>query len=113
MLFDEVRNTAYGKAIEAAVRPDSVVIDLGAGLGLHGLVAARAGARKVYLVEPEPIVEITRQVVARNGLHNVEVVAKSAEKLELPEQADLIITVFTGNFLLGEDLLPVLFAARD
>ena len=28
-------------------------------------------------------------------------------------QADIIISVFTGNLLFGEDLLPSLFYARD
>jgi SAM-dependent methyltransferase len=113
MVFDRVRNAAYRRAIEAAVQPESVVLDLGAGLGLHGLMAARAGARKVYLVEPEPILEVTRQVVADNGFDNVELIAARGEDLELPEKVDLIISVFTGNFLLTEDLLPALFAARD
>jgi hypothetical protein len=31
----------------------------------------------------------------------------------LPEAVDVIISVFTGNFLLSEDLLPYLFHARD
>lgn len=44
MVFDQRRNAAYARAIAAHVRPDSVVLDLGAGLGLHGLLAARAGA---------------------------------------------------------------------
>ena len=113
MLFDAVRNGAYADAIVEAVTPDSVVVDLGAGLGLHGMLAARAGARKVYLVEPEPILEITRRIVAANNLNNVELLAACGEELEVPEPVDLLISVFTGNFLLSEDLLPSLFAARD
>jgi Arginine methyltransferase oligomerization subdomain len=31
----------------------------------------------------------------------------------LPERVDLIVSVFTGNFLVSEDLLPSLFYARD
>jgi SAM-dependent methyltransferase len=113
MLFDEVRNRAYGEAIAAAVTPDSVVLDLGCGLGIHGLLAARAGARKVYMVEPEPIIELTRRVVADNGFANVELIQARAEELVLEEPVDVIVSVFTGNFLLTEDLLPSLFAARD
>jgi hypothetical protein len=113
MVFDGVRNNAYQRAIEAAVGPDSVVVDLGAGLGLHGLMAARAGARKVYMVEPEAVLEVTRRIVADSGFDTIELIAGRAEELELPEQADLIVSVFTGNFLLTEDLLPSLFAARD
>ena len=113
MNFDGVRNPAYERAIRDAVTPESVVLDLGAGLGMLGFLAARAGARKVYLVEPEPVIEVTRKVAEANGLDNVECIQATAETLELAEKADLILSVFTGNFLLTEDLLPSLFYARD
>jgi len=113
MNFDGVRNPAYAQAIRAAVTSSSVVLDLGAGLGMLGFIAARAGARKVYMVEPEPVIEVTRKVAEANGLRNVECIQATAETLKLAEKADLIVSVFTGNFLLTEDLLPSLFYARD
>ena len=113
MFHDQARNAIYRRALEQVITSDSVVLDLGAGLGIHGLIAARAGARKVYLVEPQHILEVTRRVVKDNGLANVELIQASAEKLNLPEKVDLIVSVFTGNFLLSEDLLPALFQARD
>ena len=113
MNFDGVRNPAYAQAIRDAVTSDSVVLDLGAGLGMLGFIAARAGARKVYMVEPEPVIEVTRKIAEANGLRNVECIQATAETLELAEKADLIVSVFTGNFLLTEDLLPSLFYARD
>ena len=57
MVFDARRNAAYVRALEKLVTPDTVVLDLGAGLGVLGLYAARLGAKKVYLVEPEPVIE--------------------------------------------------------
>jgi SAM-dependent methyltransferase len=113
MNFDGVRNPAYKRAIQEAVRSNSVVLDLGAGLGLLGFIAARAGARKVYLVEPEPVIEVARKVAEANGLGNVVCIQATAETLVLADKVDLIVSVFTGNFLLTEDLLPSLFYARD
>jgi len=114
MVFDEFRNELYAHAIRKLVTPDSVVLDLGAGLGIHGLIAAAAGARRVYLVEPEPVVQIAKEIAWANGLADRIVVLESTiEEVELPEQVDLIISVFTGNLLYSEDLLPSLFHARD
>ena len=62
---------------------------------------------------PEPVLEVARRIVDDNGFDNVELIAARGEEVDLPEKVDLIISVFTGNFLLTEDLLPSLFAARD
>ena len=113
MVFDQNRNEVYRRAIEAIVTPESVVLDLGAGLGIHGLIAARCGARKVYLVDPAPVVLQAEQVAQSNGLDNVEVIQSTIQAADIPEQVDLIISVFTGVFLLNEDLLPGLFYARE
>ena len=68
MVFDRVRNGAYAAAIRRYVSPDSVVLDVGAGLGVLGLLAAAAGARKVYLVEPESVVKGALEIAKHNGL---------------------------------------------
>ena len=114
MAFDLERNRAYAAAIERAVTPDSVVLDVGCGLGIHGLVAARAGARKVYFVDTESVVHCALEVAQRNGFgERVQAFQGRIEEVELPEKADVIISVFTGNLLFSEDLLPSLYAARD
>ena len=113
MLFDAVRNNVYSNAISTCVTNDSVVLDLGAGMGLHGLMAAKAGAKKVYLVDPSPAVLVAKTIAKENGLDSVEVIQSAIQDVELPEQVDIIISVFTGNFLLSEDLLQWLFIARD
>ncbi len=114
MVFDQTRNEAYARAIERCVTPDSVVLDLGCGLGIHGLMAARAGARKVFLVDPEIVVQSALEVARHNGYGDrVQAFQGRIEEIELPEKVDVIISVFTGNMLYMEDLLPSLFLARD
>jgi len=114
MAFDPVRNAAYMAALERWVTPDSVVLDLGCGLGSHGLYAARLGARKVYLVDPEVVVHVAEEVARANGFGDrVQAFRGTIEEIQLPEQVDLIISVFTGNILYSEDLLPSLYLARD
>ena len=50
-LSDRVKVAQYQEAINRLVRSEHVVLDLGCGSGLLGLMALRAGARKVYFVE--------------------------------------------------------------
>src|SRR3990167_6681712 len=57
MVFDEVRNRAYLEAMRRVITPASIVLDVGAGVGVLGLLAAKLGARKVYCVEPSPVVD--------------------------------------------------------
>jgi SAM-dependent methyltransferase len=114
MVFDTVRNAAYAKAIAAAVTPACTVLDLGAGLGMHGLLAAAAGAGKVFLLDPSAVVELGAEVARCNGMNDrVKVIRKRIEDAEIPQAVDIIVSVFTGNFLLAEDLLPYLFSARE
>lgn len=114
MVFDERRNDLYARALKQYVNSESIVLDLGAGLGIHGFVAAKLGAKKVYLVDPSPVLEIAQNVAKHNGIADrVVCIKKPIEQVELPEKVDIITSVFTGNFLLTEDLLPLLFFARD
>ena len=114
MTLDLRRNQAYYEALKEVITPESVVLDLGAGLGILGLLAAQLGAKKVYLVEPEDVIAVAKEIVAQNGCSDrVSCLQGKIEDIELPEPVDVIISVFTGNFLLQEDLLPSLFHARD
>jgi predicted RNA methylase len=114
MALDLRRNEAYARALSQVITPESVVLDLGAGLGIHGLLAAKLGAKRVYLVEPEDIITVAKEIAHLNGLSEQIICLRGTiEEIELPEKVDVITSVFTGNFLLEEDLLPSLFYARD
>jgi predicted RNA methylase len=114
MTLDSRRNEAYAQALANVITPESVVLDLGAGLGIHGLLAAQLGAKRVYLVEPEDIIAVAAEIAQANGYGDrVQCLQGKIEEIDLPEPVDVIISVFTGNFLLEEDLLPSLFYARD
>lgn len=114
MALDDYRNSFYEQALRSAVTPESIVLDVGSGLGVLGLIAATLGAKKVYLVEPATNLEVARQIARENKLEDkIEFIPTTIERARIPEKADIISSVFTGNFLLEEDLLPSLFFARD
>lgn len=114
MVFDEERNRAYLAAMRACIGPDTVVLDVGAGLGVLGLLAAKAGARHVYCVEPSPVAAHITALAQANGVGDrITVLQAPIEAVQLPCQVDVILSVFTGNLLFTEDLLPSLYHARD
>ena len=114
MVFDQLRNDLYYEALKRVITPDSVVLDLGSGLGIHGLMAAKFGAKKVYMVEPEDVITISKEIALANGLEKkLHFFKGKIEDVSLPSQVDVIVSVFTGNLMVNEDLLPSLFYARD
>jgi protein arginine N-methyltransferase 1 len=97
-LSDAVRLAAYDAAIRHLVHPGDVVVDLGAGSGILGLFACRAGAARVYAVEPTGLIEFARAIAVENGVADrIRWIRTHAEDLALPEPADVLVGDFAGR----------------
>ncbi len=93
LLNDQTTQEKFRTAIFAKVKPGDVVLDLGTGTGLHALFAAQAGAKKVYAVDSEPIIEFAKLVAQKNNLSDkITFLQADSDRLELPEKVDVIIT---------------------
>lgn len=113
MLAEGPRMTAYTAALERAVKPGSVVLDLGCGPGVFALIACRLGARRVYAVEPDNVIEIAREVVKANGFSDrVEFLQKLSTEITLAEQADVIVSDLRGVLPLYGRHIPSIVDAR-
>ena len=62
LLSDEARIRAFEAALNETVKPHHVVLDLGAGTGILGLLACRAGARHVYSIDSGGIIQVARDI---------------------------------------------------
>jgi protein arginine N-methyltransferase 1 len=67
MLTDQVRVSAYTRAINALVTPGDRVIELGSGFGYFSVLAVRAGAAQVDAIDINPVVHLGPRVAASNG----------------------------------------------
>ena len=113
MLNDEARTAGFISAIEEAVRPSDIVLDLGSGSGILAMAAARAGARKVFAVEATAIQSAARALFQANGLtERITLIPGWSTRIELPEKADLLVTEIFGDDALEERLLESVRDAR-
>lgn len=111
MLADRVRLDAYAAALREVVRPGDVVVDAGTGSGILAMLAAKAGARRVFAVDNAEILGPAREVVAANGLAGaVELVAGDFRSVELPERASVLVTETFGALAWAEGAAPDLRA---
>ena len=114
MIADEVRMHAFERALAQAVRPGSVVADIGAGTGAISLAAARLGARKVYAIERDDVIEVARQIVGRNGLdERISCIQAPSGEVELPEPADVIVSDLRGVLPLYDGHITAVVDARS
>ena len=51
LLLGKHRIRAFQSALQSAVRPGDVVVEIGAGVGTYSFFAAQSGAKRVYAIE--------------------------------------------------------------
>lgn len=113
MLGDRVRVRAYDQALEQAVRPGSVVLDVGTGVGIMALLACRYGARRVYAVEPSDLIQLGRDLAVANGYADrIEFIQALSTQVTLPERVQVIVSDLRGVLPLFPSALPSIIDAR-
>jgi protein arginine N-methyltransferase 1 len=114
MIADDVRMAAYEQALRRTVRPGSVVVDIGTGTGIFSLLACQFGARKVYAIEPDPAIEVAREIAAANGyLDRIVFIQGLSTRITLPERADVIVSDIRGVLPLFQHHIPTIVHARQ
>ena len=113
-LSDRVKLERYQAAIEKVVRPDHVVLDLGCGSGLLGLLALKAGARKVLFVEQASIIEVARRTVAKAGFEDRALFFRANSfEVTLPERVDVVLCDHVGYFGFDYGVIDLLSDAKS
>ncbi|MGD2270782.1 MAG: 50S ribosomal protein L11 methyltransferase [Desulfobacterales bacterium] len=113
MLDDNIRVEAYRKAIFQTVGKDDVVADIGTGTGILAFFALQAGARKVYAIEKDPIIEVAKKAAQENGFDRICFIQNDSRQTQLPEQVDIIVTETVGGFGIDEGITEILHDAQN
>ncbi len=113
LVTDRVRNEAFWRALKAVVRPgETVVADIGAGTGLLGMMAAKLGAREVYLYETAEVAGLARDLLKLNKVRNCVLFPCHSTEMENPPRVDVVVSETLGNYPLEEDIVATLRDAR-
>jgi len=114
MIADQIRMAPYAQALKETVKPDSVVLDIGAAAGIHALLACQYGARKVYAIEPNDAVHLAQQMAQANGYGDrIEFIQNISTRVTLPEPVDIIVSDLRGVLPLFGYHIPSLADARQ
>ena len=65
---------------------------------IRALLACPAGSAGFYVVEPDDVIELARQIAADNGFSNrIEFVQAMTTDIDLPEKVDGIVVDIRGR----------------
>ncbi|HVH50172.1 MAG TPA: 50S ribosomal protein L11 methyltransferase [Candidatus Bathyarchaeia archaeon] len=113
MFSDHIRMNAYSAAIAQCVRPNDAVVDLGCGPGIFALLACKAGARRVYAIDVNSVVDFGRQLAACNGFSEKIIFMRGdSRRIHLPERVSVIVSDVRGVLPLYSHAIDTLQDAR-
>ena len=113
MFADKLRMDAYSAAIQRTVRLGDTVVDLGCGPGVFALLACKAGARRVYAIDMNGVVDFGRHLAAANGFSDrILFLRGDSRSIHLPERANVIVADVRGVLPLYSHAIDTLQDAR-
>jgi protein arginine N-methyltransferase 1 len=114
MFADKIRMEAYSAAIARSVRPGDAVVDLGCGPGVFALLACKAGARRVYAIDMDGVVDFGRQLASANGFGDkILFLRGDSRQIHLPERVNVLVSDVRGVLPLHSNAIDTMEDARD
>jgi protein arginine N-methyltransferase 1 len=113
MIADDVRVSAFMRALGQAVKPGAVVVDIGTGTGIFAIMACRLGAHRVYAIEADNVIQLAQEIAAANGCADrIEFIQGFSADVVLPERADVVVSDLAGGLPWYQRHIPSIIDAR-
>lgn len=114
LIADRERNAAFARALKAVIREgETTVADIGAGTGVLALIAARLGAREVFLYEAAEVAGVAAKVLKANRAGNCHLIPCHSTEMDDPPRVDVIVSETLGNYPFEENIVETLNDARQ
>lgn len=111
-LVDGERIFSFRKAINKVVKQNDTVLDLGTGSGIMALLAARAGAKKIFAIEFDFFVaEIAERAIKANNLkEKINLLINDARSYNFPQKIkfDVVISEMLTTGMVDESQVQVI-----
>lgn len=113
LIADRVRNQAFEKSLRAVIKKgETTVADIGAGTGLLGLMAAKLGAREVFLYEAAEVAGVAAKIIKANGGRNCHLIPCHSTEMVDPPRVDVVVSETLGNYAFEEHMIETLADAK-
>ena len=113
MIADRIRIEAFKRALQGAIRPGAVVMDIGTGPGIMAVLACQLGASRVYAIEPSEVIQVAREIAAANHCSDKIIFFEDlSTKVTIPDLADVIVSDLRGILPLFSTHIPSIADAR-
>ncbi|MEP6848643.1 MAG: GNAT family N-acetyltransferase [Acidobacteriota bacterium] len=114
LLRDAVRNRAFYEALRLNVTADSVVLDIGSGVGIWAITAAKLGAKKVVAIEMDRmLIGVIKALAAEHGVSDrIEVICGNSFDVSLPKEFDIVVSETIGYLGYDENIVAIMADAR-
>jgi 2-polyprenyl-3-methyl-5-hydroxy-6-metoxy-1,4-benzoquinol methylase len=114
MVANSERFNANKDALQKAIEPGCVVLEIGAGIGVFAMLACQLGARRVYAVESNDAIQVARDIARANNFSDrIEFIQGTSTRVTLPEPADVVLSDLRGVNPLFYTHLPSVIDARE
>lgn len=113
LIADRVRNEAFYRALKAVIVPGkTIVADIGTGTGLLGLMAAKLGAKDVFMFETAEVAGVAAKLIKANRAKRCHLIPCHSTEFDDTLSADVIVSETLGNYALEEDIIDTIADAR-